>query len=87
MKVIDDFRNDLLSRREIKAVVSSSGNPGFAEAGKMVSESLKAVEENIVVRNVLSKFGRDSFLIDAYVYDSEEHKNKIEPKKKEKKKE
>ena len=87
MKVIDNFRNDLLSRREIKAVVSSNGNPGFAEAGKMVSKNLKVVEENIVVRNVLSKFGRDNFLIDAYVYDSEEHKNKIEPKKKERKKE
>ena len=87
MKVIDDVRNDLLNRREIKAVISSRGNPGFAEAGKMVAESLKAVDDNIVVRNVLSKFGRDSFLIDAYVYDSVDHKNRIEPKKKEKKKE
>lgn len=86
MRLVEDVRNELLKRREIKAVVNSDGNPGFLQIGKMVAENLKASEENIVVRNVLSKFGRDSFLIDAFIYDSEEQRNSIEPKVKVKEK-
>lgn len=87
MNTIKDFRNDLLKRRELKLVVNAGKNPGFAEALKNVADKFKAKEENIVVREVKSKFGRDTFLIDAYIYDSAEDKANIEPKKKEKKKE
>ncbi len=85
MKVLTDIKNPLLKRREVKLVVDSIGNPGFASAMKLVSEQFKAKEEAIVVNNVKGKFGRDTFLIDAMVYDSKEDKDKIEPKPKVKK--
>lgn len=40
--IISDVKNDLFKRREIKIVVDSSGNPGFANALKIVSEQFKA---------------------------------------------
>jgi ribosomal protein S24E len=87
MNLIKDFRNDLLKRRELKLVVNADKNPGFAEAMKMIVEKFKAKEDATVVREVKSKFGRDTFLIDAFIYDSSEQKQKIEPKKRVKKKE
>jgi len=86
MEVIQQTRNELLKRNEIKGIVTSSGNFGFENAMKTVAEKLKAAEENIVLKNVKSKFGRDTFLIEALIYDSKEDREKIEPKKKEKKK-
>jgi len=83
--IISDVKNDLFKRREIKIVVDSSGNPGFANALKIVSEQFKANEENIAVHNVKGKFGRDTFLIEAFIYGSKEDKEKTEPKPKVKK--
>ena len=87
MNVIKDFRNDLLKRREVKIVVNAEKNPGFANALKSVAEKFKADENVTFVKEVKSKFGRDTFLIDAFIYDSFKDKERIEPKKKEKKKE
>lgn len=85
MKTQTDLKNNLLKRREIKLIVDSSGNPGFASALNMVAQQIKAPEENIVVKNVKGKFGRDTFLIDAFVYDSVKDKESIEPRVKVKK--
>ena len=82
-----DATNPLLERREVKFIIESESNPGFAQASKMVADQYKAKEELIAVKEVKSKFGRNTFLIDAYIYKTVEAKNKIEPKKKEKKKE
>jgi len=87
MKTIKNFRNDLLKRNEVKVVMSAGKNPGLATAAKNIAEHLKTKEENVVVRELKSSFGRDTFLIDAFVYDSVMDKEKIEPRKKEKKKE
>lgn len=85
MKTITDFNNQLLKRRELKVIVESASNPGFDNALKQVSEQFKAKEDSIVVKAVKSKFGRNTFLIDAFIYDSPAEKAKIEPKKRVKK--
>ncbi len=85
METVREFKNGLLKRTEVKLVVNADKNPGFADAAKRVAEKFKAKEENIVVRELKSKFGRDTFLIDAFIYDSVQDKEKIEPKKKAKK--
>jgi len=87
MKTIKNFRNDLLKRNEVKVVMSAGKNPGLVTASKDIAEHLKTKEENVVVRELKSSFGRDTFLIDAFVYDSVMEKEKIEQKKKVKKKE
>jgi ribosomal protein S24E len=85
MNTIKDFKNDLLNRREVKLVVTAGKNPGLAEAVKMIAEHFKSKEEVIVVKTLKSKFGRDSFLVDAFIYDSAADKTRVEPRKKEKK--
>lgn len=85
MKVIKDFKNELMKRREVKLVVSAEKNPGVAASAKMIAEHFKAPEEAIVVKTLKSKFGRDTFLIDAFVYNSKEDKENTEPKKRVKK--
>jgi len=87
MKTIKNFRNDLLKRNEFKVVMSADKNPGLANSTKLIAEHLKTKEENIALRELKSSFGRDTFLIELFVYDSKADKDKIEPKKKIKKKE
>jgi ribosomal protein S24E len=82
MKVISDNQNDLFKRREVKLVVESSGNPGFASALKIVADHFKVNADHIALHNVKGKFGRDTFLIDASIYHSKEAKEKTEPKPK-----
>ena len=86
MKTILDTKNHLLNRREVKVLVESASNPGFATSQSNIATQFKAKEDSIAIKAVKSKFGRNTFLIDAYIYDSAEHKAKIEPKVKVKKK-
>ena len=85
LEVKKDFRNELLKRREVKVIFDAEKNPGFDESLKKVAHKFKAEEGNIVMKNVKSKFGRNTFLVDAFIYDSAEAKDKVEPKAKVKK--
>jgi ribosomal protein S24E len=86
MNIIVDRKNGLLKRREVKLILESESNPGYERSVQIISEQFKAKPENIAMQNVKSKFGRNTFLIDAYIYDSEKDKLATEPKPKEKKK-
>jgi ribosomal protein S24E len=85
MKTLKDFRNELLKRREVKVILPLGSNPGFQNSSNLIAQQFKAKEDSIVVKTIKSKFGRDTFLIDAYIYDSIKDKELIEPKKKVKK--
>jgi len=85
MEIVNDFKNDLLKRREVEVVVKADSNPGFENVAKEIAKKFKSSEDTIAVRNVKSKFGRNTFLIDASIYESVEDKEKIEPKPKVKK--
>lgn len=87
MNITKDFRNELLKRREVELVLTAGKNPGMQDAAKNIAENFKVDESNVVVKAVRSRFGRDSFSIEAMIYDSVEDKSGVEPKKKEKKKE
>lgn len=82
MNVIKDFKNDLLKRRELKVVLTAKSNPGFTNASKFISDEFKVKEDVLAIKNVKSKFGRDTFLIDAFIYHSANDKERIEPKPK-----
>jgi len=82
MKTLKDFKNELLNRREVAVEITSDGNPGFTGATKAIVDEFGAKEENIVIKGVEGKFGTDVFLIRAFIYDSAEIKNKIEPRAK-----
>jgi len=81
MEILEDKDNFLFNRKEVKIVVKAEKNPGFEEAGKIISEQFKADKENFVVKEVQGKFGRKTFLISAFIYKSKEDKEKYEPKK------
>lgn len=78
MEIKEEFRNDLLKRSEIQAVINSGSNPGVGLGKKMIMEKLKISEDKIAIKNIKSTFGRDSFLIKAFVYDTLEDKEMIE---------
>ncbi len=74
-----DFRNELLKRREVKFAVESEKNPGFEFVVKEIAEKFKTSEENVAVKSLKNNFGSNNFLVEAFVYDSLDDKNKIEP--------
>lgn len=80
-----DFKNGLLKRREIVIEIKHGENPGNEGSRKMIAEQLKADESLIAIKKVEGNFGSDNFVIEAFIYDSAEARDKIEPKKKEKK--
>jgi len=86
MEVINDFKNKLLNRREVKTVLVGESNPGYEGATKALADKFKAKDDTIVVRRVLSQFGSDTFLLEAFIYDTLEHKERVEQKPKAKKK-
>ena len=85
MNLLKDNRNELLNRREIKTILEFKKNPGYEQAKKVLAEQLNVDENLIAIRELKSKFGRNTFLIDSFIYDSLEHKERFEPKKKKKK--
>jgi len=85
MQILNDTKNDLFKRREIKILLPSEKNPSYAEISKLLSEKFSSAEENIVVSKVKGRFGAKTFLIEASIYNSKEDKEKTERKPKEKK--
>ncbi len=84
MKVLEEKDNSLLNRKEVKIVVEAGKNPSLQEAGKIVAEKFKSSEDLVAVKGVKGKFGRNTFLISANIYNKKEDKDILE-KKKEKK--
>lgn len=72
MEIIKDNRNELFHRHEVSSIVSAEKNPGFEDMRKKLSEKFSKPEENIKVNEIQGKFGRGTFLIKAYVYDSKQ---------------
>ncbi len=82
METIKKFENKLLKRQEVEVTFENQSNPGFDDARKRLAEEFKVPEENIAVRAVRGNFGRNVFLVEAFIYDSKEDKERIEPKPK-----
>jgi ribosomal protein S24E len=87
VKVLEDKENFLFNRKEVKLIAKGEKTPSYDEAAELLSSNFKAEKDNIVVRGVMGKFGRDTFLVSASIYNTKEDKDKFEPKKVEDKKE
>lgn len=85
MNVLTKVSNPLLHRIEALVELEHASNPGIVQATKLVSEAFKVSEEVVVVKALRSRYGRSSFLIEAFVYSSPEMRAQVEPKVKEKK--
>jgi len=82
MKVIKKVNNKLLKRDEITAILVEQGNPGLNRTRSLLATELKVAENLISLKAVRSKFGSNEFTIEAFVYDSIEDKQRIEPQPK-----
>ncbi|MBU0893985.1 MAG: hypothetical protein KKF48_01625 [Nanoarchaeota archaeon] len=81
-KIINDHKNSLFNRREIKASLESGVAPSRQDVLKLLSEKFSVQAENIKIKNILGKFGSKIFVINTNIYASEKDKNNIEKKKK-----
>ncbi|MBU0907833.1 MAG: hypothetical protein KKE05_06780 [Nanoarchaeota archaeon] len=86
MEIITESKNSLLNRTEVKVKLSSESNPGLEKSKQTLADKFKTKVENVVINKIASKFGTNEFILEASVYNTLEDKERIEPKKKEKKK-
>lgn len=86
INVIKEDKNALFGRREVELEIKSDSTPSKADALKEVATKLGVAEDSVVIKVINGKFGSQVFDTVAFVYDSTELKEKVEPKKKEKKK-
>lgn len=81
-KIIEEKKNPLFNRKEIKFSVDAKITPSHADARKIISEKFSTPEENIRIKNILGKFGSKTFTISANIYSSEQDKLDTEGKSK-----
>ena len=82
LRILEEKKNDLFNRKEVKAVLDSNTTPSREQVLELLSKKFSVPTENIKITGVHGKFGTQSFDISANIYASEEEKNKIEIKKK-----
>jgi len=88
MQIKKKKKNVLLSRDEYLISLPFSGpTPKKDDAKKKISEGLKVSPELVVVKHIYTSFGKQEAEISAYVYESVDILKKVEPVKKEVKKE
>ncbi len=86
MNILEKKKNLLLGREEMIFEVEQQKTPSFLEVESMLHDKLKVDKEVIVVKEIKGLFGNKKFRVRAFLYNSSQEKEKIEPKKKEKKK-
>ena len=72
INIIEENVNALFSRREVKVEVSSETIPSNEEAKRIIADKFSVNEDVVRIRKIDTKFGSQSFLIIADVYDSKE---------------
>jgi ribosomal protein S24E len=93
MKIISKEKFGLIDRTELSIEFQHTGKatPTNNEVKKEISKELKADENLIVIKNIITKFGEGTSLVKAFVYDTLEELKKLEkyeePKAEEKKEE
>ena len=85
MELIKENRNELMKRREVEFSMQHNSNPGFEQVRTHIADNFKTKVENVAVKSLKNNFGANKFMIQAFIYDSLEHKERTEPKVKTKK--
>lgn len=73
-KIISKTNNPYMGREEVKLVLTAEKNP----TKKEVVEVLKSDEGLTVIKAIKGSFGNDKFNVEAFVYASQEVKDKAE---------
>lgn len=72
IKIIEEKVNALFSRREVKVEVKTEVVPSQDEAKKIITEKFSCDENVVKIRKIEGRFGAQSFIITADIYDSKE---------------
>lgn len=72
IKITQEKQNPLFKRKEIEGELEAVSTPSKADVLKLVAEQTKSKEETIVIKNILSSFGSQTFKIKIFIYDSKE---------------
>ncbi|MFH1173632.1 MAG: hypothetical protein V1725_00685 [archaeon] len=81
VSILSKNENQLLSRQEIKAKLSFEGAiPSRKNVRKAVAESAKAKEDLVLIRKIQPKYGEQSALVTAYVFENVETFQKLATK-------
>ena len=72
MQITKEIKNELLKRKEVNFLIECDKNPSFSDMKKLISEKFSKDEDCVDVYNINGKFGRKTFLVKAYVYDSKD---------------
>ncbi|MFH1325304.1 MAG: hypothetical protein ABIH49_00850 [archaeon] len=82
VRVLNEFENKLFNRKEISLEIETKITPKTEEIKKLISDKFSLPAGNVEMKKINGKFGSNNFIINAFVYNSEEDKNKIENKNK-----
>lgn len=82
MNITTDVKNVLLQRRELTLTHPSASNPGYDTVLKVLAEKMGSTDDVVVIKRLTNAYGSSDFLIEAFVYDSAEARQKFEPKPK-----
>ena len=84
-KIIEEIKNELFKRKEVKLEFDSDAAPSTQEILKDLTNQFSVSEEAIKIKGIHGKFGSKTFEITAYIYASKEDKEKTEVKTKQEK--
>ena len=82
VKIIEETRNELFKRREIKLDIKSDSSPSNKEVEKWVSENFETDVDTIKLKGIYGNFGSQNFSVSVNIYDSFEEKDRTEIKTK-----
>src|SRR3989344_4612254 len=82
MNILEDKQNPFLNRRELKFLIEADKNPALSEVAETLSTKLETEKDAIEIKKIKGKFGRNTFLISAFVYTNKEERKKFETKTK-----
>lgn len=82
---INTKENPLLKRKEITGEITFTGaTPSNKKVQEELAKKLGAKPELVAIRHIYGAYGGEKATLEAYVYETKEQFDKVEPKKKEK---
>ncbi|RLE46444.1 hypothetical protein DRJ22_01905 [Candidatus Woesearchaeota archaeon] len=83
LQITKTKENPILKRKEIEGTIIFQGaTPSNKDAAKEIAGQQGTKEECIEMKQIKTEFGKQKATFKAYIYESKEQKDKIEPKTK-----
>lgn len=70
--------NKMLGRKEVVAEMKHASTPSMTEAQQHIAQETGVAPELVVVKSIRNQYGSRTFHVEAFAYDSPEHKTKFE---------